>query len=169
MSLAIQCQQLFTTKLTIKNCLNQCQQAVAIHVTLNQCQAIAIYVTLNQCQAIAIYVSINGIVLLQLLGSMQFYLLQPKENNILMAPIFLVPISEFLFKFKPQLDSSLPSITIADEFRFLFADKFCFLFIAMCWVSSLSSMISKFHFSLYLHSKLDILFLLLLFLSLSPF
>ena len=39
----------------------------------------------------------------------------------------------------------------------------------MCWVSSLSSMISKFHFSLYLHSKLDIWFLLLLFLSFSPF
>ena len=62
-------------------------------------------------------------------------------------------------------------MTIADEFHFLFADEFRFLFVNMCWVSYLSSMISKSHFfffffslfSPYLCSKLiDIWFLIFL-------
>ena len=50
-------------------------------------------------------------------------------------------------------------MTIANEFHFLFVVEFRFLLVNMCWVFSLSSMISKSHFSFYL----------LLFLSLFPF
>ena len=50
-------------------------------------------------------------------------------------------------------------MTIANEFHFLFVVEFRFPLVNMCWVFSLSSMISKSHFSFYL----------LLFLSLFPF
>ena len=47
-------------------------------------------------------------------------------------------------------------MTIANEFHFLFVVEFRFLLINMCWVSSLSSMISKSHFSFYLLSFLSL-------------
>ena len=130
-----------------KNCLNQCQQAdyhPREFELLNQCQAIAIPVALMALSYCGCWVQCN------------FTFINQKKTIILMTPIFQSISQNFSLKFKPQ-----PSITIVDEFHFLFADEFCFLFVTMCWVSSLSSVISKFHFSLYLCSKLiDIWFLL---------
>ena len=83
---------------------------------------------------------------------------QKENNNNNGSPIFLVPISESIFKLQTV------ALTLSYYHHYWGTNSSLCMFVTICWVSSLLIMISDSHFSLYLHPKLiDLWFLFVMF------